>query len=294
MEWPIPVEKIILYSGADFDVLFATWLFSRNISYAKYARIEFVKIGETWKNQKVDSDPSIIHIDTGGGRFDHHGGKEKTASLLMAKELKLDSDPALKNLLSLVESYEKAEKQVFYSPSQIITGWYYKYQRNPRLVVEKALELFDILYGQEKKRIEAESKAEAVVWKECGQYKVAVLDEIPQLRDWAFEAGAAVVVWKSTVNGNPNYGVQVSRSLDVTLTKMVAKLREEEAKARGLDLSDTDLETINELEQMPGWYLHSSHKLVLCGSRKKPLKKNEVSILPFEKILEILCTALQL
>ena len=80
MDWPEPIEKIVLYSGADFDALFATWLFMRNISFAKYAKIEFVKIGETWKNQKVDSDPSIVHIDTGSGRFDHHRGKAKTAS----------------------------------------------------------------------------------------------------------------------------------------------------------------------------------------------------------------------
>ena len=292
MDWPEPIEKIVLYSGADFDALFATWLFMRNISFAKYAKIEFVKIGETWKNQKVDSDPSIVHIDTGSGRFDHHRGKAKTATSLIAKELELENDPALKNLMSLVESYERAEKQPFYAPSQLITGWYYKYNRNPKVVVDRAFELFDVLYGQEQKRVEAESRSNEVAWKECGQYKVAVLNEIPQLRDWAFEAGAAIVVWKNTVGGSPNYGIQVSRSFDnISLVKAVAALRSEEAKVRSLNL-EGNLEAVDELKEMPGWYLHHSYKLILCGSRKKPLKKNEVSLLSFEKILNTVCPSI--
>lgn len=286
MNWPSPIEKIILYSGADFDALFASWLFVRNVAFAKYAKFDFVKIGETWKNEAADSDPAVVHIDTGGGRFDHHGGKNKSATRIMVSELGLEEDPALKKLLLLIEAYENADKMEFYAPSQLITGWYYLYRTNPKLVLERAFEVFDILYGQEKQRVEIEAKSGQVDWRDCQGKKVAVLDEIAQLRDWCFDNGADVVVWKNTNNGVPYFGIQVSRKLDFSLRKVVAALRKAEAGARSVDLGETDLEMIEELEKLPGWYLHHSEKLILCGSRKKPLKKHEVSLLSFDKVVK--------
>ena len=288
MNWPSPIEKIILYSGADFDALFASWLFVRNVAFAKYAKFDFVKIGETWKNQPVDSDPNVVHIDTGGGKFDHHGGKNKSATRIMVTELGLGDDPALKRLLSLIEAYENADKMEFYAPSQLITGWYYLYRTNPKSVLERAFEVFDILYGQEKQRVEIESQSDKVDWREFNGKKVAVLDEIAQLRDWCFDNGADIVVWKNTNNGVPYYGIQVSRKLDFSLGKVVAALRSSEAVARRVELEATDLEVIEELEKLPGWYLHHSGKLILCGSRKKPLKKHEVSLLTFDQIVKII------
>jgi len=286
MNWPSPIEKIVLYSGADFDALFAAWLFVRNVSFAKYAKFDFVKIGETWKNQPVDSDPAIVHIDTGGGKFDHHGGKAKSATRIMVTELGLEDDPALKKLLALIEAYEKADKMEFYAPSQLITGWYYLYRSNPKLVVERSFEVFDILYGQEKQRIEIEEKSDKVEWRKANGKKIAILDEIPQLRDWCFDNGADIVVWKNTNNGVPYYGIQVSRNQDILLNKVVAALRRTEAVARMIDLGDVDIEAIEEIAELPGWYLHHSGKLVLCGSRKKPLKKHEVSQLTFKQIIK--------
>ncbi len=286
MNWPSPIEKIILYSGADFDALFASWLFVRNVAFAKYAKFDFVKIGETWKNEPVDSDSAVVHIDTGGGRFDHHGGKNKSATRIMVAELGLENDPVLKKLLALIEAYENADKMEFYAPSQLITGWYYLYRTNPKLVLERAFEVFDILYGQEKQRIEIEAKSDQVDWRDCNGKKVAVLDEIAQLRDWCFDNGADLVVWKNTNNAVPYYGIQVSRNQDLSLSKVVAALRKAEAAARNVALEGIDLEVIEELESLPGWYLHHSGKLILCGSRKKPLKKHEVSLLPFDEIVK--------
>lgn len=288
MNWPSPIEKIILYSGADFDALFSSWLFVRNVPFAKYAKFDFVKIGETWKNQSVDSDPAVVHIDTGGGKFDHHGGKNKSATRIMVSELGLEDEPALKRLLSLIEAYENADKMEFYAPSQLITGWYYLYRTNPKLVLERAFEVFDILYGQEKQRIGIEAKSSQVDWREIDGKKLAVLDEIAQLRDWCFDNGASVVVWKNTNNGVPYYGVQVSRQEDLSLSKVVAALRRAEAVARNVELGEVNLEMIEEVEKLPGWYLHHSGKLILCGSRKKPLKKHEVSLLSFEQIVKII------
>lgn len=287
MNWPSPIEKIVLYTGADFDALFASWLFVRNVDFAKYAKFDFVKIGETWKNQPVDSDPAVVHIDTGGGKFDHHGGKAKSATRIMVAELKLENEPALKKLLNLIEAYENADKMEFYAPSQLITGWYYLHRTNPKIVLERAFEVFDILYGQEKQRIDIEAQSDKVTWVEAKGEKIAVLDEIANLRDWCFENGAAVVVWKNTNNGTPYYGIQVSRNSEISLDKAVASLRKTEAEVRKVDLKDDNIEAIEELEDLPGWYLHHSKKLILCGSRKKPLKKHEVSQLDFRQIIEV-------
>ncbi len=36
------------------------------------ALLRFVPAGMTLDKRPVDSDPHVIHVDTGGGRFDHH------------------------------------------------------------------------------------------------------------------------------------------------------------------------------------------------------------------------------
>ncbi|MFN3374909.1 MAG: hypothetical protein ACK44M_15270, partial [Chloroflexus sp.] len=70
---------IVGHLAPDLDCLTAIWLLMR-FGPAKDADLQFVPAGRTWRDQPVDSDPHIIHVDTGGGRFDHHQTNDPTLS----------------------------------------------------------------------------------------------------------------------------------------------------------------------------------------------------------------------
>lgn len=45
---------------------------------ASDAELDFVPAGSTWHDPAPDANPQIIHVDTGGGRYDHHQRKSRT------------------------------------------------------------------------------------------------------------------------------------------------------------------------------------------------------------------------
>lgn len=66
-------KTIVTHIHPDLDAIMSVWLLVR-FDQPRYgdARIEFVPAGETYKNQPVDSDNEVVHVDTGKGVFDHH------------------------------------------------------------------------------------------------------------------------------------------------------------------------------------------------------------------------------
>lgn len=70
---------IVTHINPDQDALATVWLTRRyypgfqgdDVTYA------FVPAGETYQKQPVDSNPDIVHVDTGLGLFDHHHIPEK-------------------------------------------------------------------------------------------------------------------------------------------------------------------------------------------------------------------------
>ncbi len=73
-------QKIIVtHISPDFDGIPAIWLLRKFHPEFKSARVELVPAGDnTFGNQPVDSDPDVLHVDVGGGKFDHHKTNEFT------------------------------------------------------------------------------------------------------------------------------------------------------------------------------------------------------------------------
>src|SRR5262249_45969885 len=74
---------IVGHLAPDLDCLTAIWILVR-FAGAADAALHFVPAGATLGQQPADADPHIIHVDTGGGRFDHH---QRAAHDLCAAEL---------------------------------------------------------------------------------------------------------------------------------------------------------------------------------------------------------------
>ncbi|MFA4998590.1 MAG: hypothetical protein WC514_01070, partial [Candidatus Paceibacterota bacterium] len=153
----------------------------------------------------------------------------------------------------------------------------------------RIFELFDIVYGQEKQRVESREKLGRLVeWiKLPNGIKIAVLFGHPALREAAFEAGAAVVVWTQDKGGDKFYtGIQKHRDVDIHLNGVAASIRWAESKERGIDASSWNLQYVGLSEKLP-WFLHDSEALIVNGSRGYPLKENEYTKLKPRQIVAI-------
>src|SRR6185503_13256717 len=99
MEQP---TTIVGHLAPDLDCLTAIWILIR-FGGATNADLQFVPAGATLDGLPVDADPQIVHVDTGGGRYDHH---QRAARNLCAAELVrravAPADAALERLVQQV------------------------------------------------------------------------------------------------------------------------------------------------------------------------------------------------
>lgn len=102
-------KLIVTHIHPDLDAIMSSWLLVRfNQSQFGDAKFEFVPAPHTYKDLPPDNNPNVVHVDVGGGKFDHHkpGGFSTCASLLVWEELialKLvtEDDTALKTLVDI-------------------------------------------------------------------------------------------------------------------------------------------------------------------------------------------------
>lgn len=83
-------KTLVTHIHPDLDAIMSLWLFVR-FDQPRFgdARLVFIPAGETYKNEMVDSDNDVVHVDTGRGVFDHHqpGVKQTCASKLIMDHL---------------------------------------------------------------------------------------------------------------------------------------------------------------------------------------------------------------
>jgi hypothetical protein len=66
------MKKIVTHRNPDLDAAASVWLIKRFLPGWESAQTDFVSAGRTLADQPADSDPEILHVDTGLGRLDHH------------------------------------------------------------------------------------------------------------------------------------------------------------------------------------------------------------------------------
>src|ERR671916_289900 len=96
----------------DLDCLAAIWLL-RRWGGMQEARLRFVPAGETLDGRPADSDPQVVHVDTGGGRFDHHRTNDPTLSAAeLVRRAVAPNDAALGRLIHNVTRIDHAQADV--------------------------------------------------------------------------------------------------------------------------------------------------------------------------------------
>lgn len=73
-------KTIVTHFSPDIDAACAVWLVHRFLKGWENAEVVFVPAGQTLDQKPVDTDETILHVDTGMGAFDHHQSNEETCA----------------------------------------------------------------------------------------------------------------------------------------------------------------------------------------------------------------------
>lgn len=279
------IGKMGVHRFPDDDCWLSIWIAKKFIPKTTNAEVVFVNAGESLPDS--DGDNSILHFDTGGGEYDHHGkGWRKTSSAtILAKKIGVINDPGLRPLLEMVTAVDNIEPLPPTNMHYAINGFPRQYRDtdgtiNWQVVQERVFELFEIVYGQETDRVKSrEALGKYAEWTTLSNgIRVCSLLWHPECREAAFEGGAQVVVWTVSRNSKHFYtGIQAHRQYPLFLDGTAAALRSQENKTR----EEAATENLRSVGRIGAWYLHDSKKLILNGSRTwKPTEEEYTKLTP--------------
>ncbi|MBU0619102.1 hypothetical protein KKD62_02580 [Patescibacteria group bacterium] len=270
---------IVTHVNPDLDALCAVWLLLRFDSQFVDAQIKTVPAGSTLNNQLVDSDPEIVHVDTGGGRFDHH------------------HDPSIKNSASRqVFNYlkssinDKNKRQSLLQLIKVVTEidhfgeCYWPEPTNYRynLIIE---EIFNGLKTKLNRSefldfgLTALDGASAAF---LSQIKAEA--DLIQGQEFKLKQGKCLAV-KTTNDRVLHLGQKKGYVLVVRKDPKSGKIRLAAQPRSGIDLSQA-CQKVKTKDPAATWYLHPSKKLLLNGSAKNPT--HVASKLSLQEIIEII------
>lgn len=262
--------KIIVgHLAPDLDCLAAIWILIR-FGGAAEAELRFVPAGRTLDNLPPDADPTIVHVDTGGGAFDHHHSVDTSLSAaeLVRRSLR-PGDEALARLVDQVTRIDHAEAHagrmpVFFNINDLITGYNALYPNRPHHVAQAMLPNFDAWYEHESRQIRLERAfARRLEFPTQWGLGIAMQSDDGASSKLAYSHGAVLYAYRDRQG---YMGVAAQRRSDVDLEPVYYDLKRVDAKA--------------------DWYLHPNHRLLLCGTPKAPPLRP--STLSLEQLVEVL------
>lgn len=271
---------IVTHIFPDLDAITAAWLLIRFDPEFSETGLEFVPAGSTYQGQAVDSDPTVVHVDTGMGRFDHHQTEVKTcAAELVFKDLlkrKLISEKHQSGLTRLVAqviiqdnfedffSPEPANDRNDLSLAELINNLKISGRLNDKELVYQGLLLLDAALTGFMTKVKAEADiAGGRIFKTIWGNAIALESQNSSLSKLAQKMGYCVVIVKNPKDNFVSIKSQPRQEID--LTKIYRQLLQADPKAT--------------------WFFHQSRHIITNGSRHNPLVTP--SRLELEAIIEI-------
>lgn len=277
------MKTIVTHIGPDLDAITSVWLIKTFLPNWEEAVIGFVPAGTTLNGMPPDSDPSIIHVDTGFGRFDHHQTNEKIcAAMLVYEEIKKfhGEDKALERLTNVVNDVDHFAEVFYPNPTAdywhfqlaaIIDGWRLLYQDDPQRIVLLGMQALDSVYKTIQNRIwaEKELKEKGISFESVWGKTLGIETTNDDVIHLAQKLGYALVIRK-----DPKKSYIRIKSLpvkEIDLTPLYTVLKERDTNAT--------------------WFLHASGHMILNGSTKNPTMKP--TTLTLHEIIDIIKTMKQ-
>lgn len=241
---PTVQMTLVGHLAPDLDCLAALWMLRRWGGYGR-AAVQFVAAGDR------HPDPHAIHVDTGGGLFDHHHTADRglSSAELVRRHVRPD-DWALEHMITAVtaDDHARSNDDGPLRARDLIVGLHARYPAAPEQVLQ-AMELnFDAWYAAALLREEQRRAfAERIEFDTRWGLGVAVEAQSGVASRDAYGMGAVLFAYR---DGHGWMGVAAQAQSAVDLSTVYAQL--------GYIDADAD------------WYLHPNRRLLLCGSPKSP------------------------
>ena len=277
-------QKIIVtHISPDLDGIPAIWLLKKFHPDFSDARVEFVPAGNhTYNNQPVDSDPDVVHVDVGGGKFDHHHTNDFTCAAKLVYEWLVkedyidEKDVAMARLVQVLteldhgwDSYKWADltsDRWEFSLHNLLSGIKKVYPGQTQRLLDFATDGLEAVYALLQSKVVAEREVkEGLKFKTRWGEGVGVITKNDGVMDVGIKGGFALVVRKDPTEGY--------------------------VRITGNNLHKVDLtKAYNEVvrcDKVGHWFLHASKVLLRNGSTRNPtMKATKMSVEEVIKILE--------
>lgn len=274
---------IVTHVNPDQDALSSVWLVRRyypgfageDVSYA------FVPAGQTYEKVKVDSDPNVIHVDTGLGMFDHHQIPEEICAFKRIYEHFLRNDyipvydvASLARMTQVINDYDNFLNVYYpdvtadfhdFTLDQITSGLIHT-KLSDSQKVEWCLPIFDAILQVIKNKIKAEQNIKDGVTFETKLFGNSIMMENSNndSMKYAQKCGFQLVARKDPKQGHIRIVCLPKKEYD--LTPIYQK--------------------VIEYDTVGTWFFHQSKHMLLNGSQVNPTMVP--SPLTTEKLIEIL------
>ncbi|MFC1790551.1 hypothetical protein ACFLZP_03650 [Patescibacteria group bacterium] len=259
------MKKIVTHLNPDLDAISSIWLLKRFLPGWEKAEVGFVPAGRTWEDEAADSDPNVLHVDTGMGMLDHH----QTSDLTCATALTWDyvrqkrrgqpqsplEQEAIGRMVGVVTAVDNArdlgwaevgEDRFSFYLNNIIYGLKRILIKDDELV-EYVLVILDGLLRNLKDKVKAQEKInqEGVEFKTKWGKAVAV------------ETGNEKVLWEAEVAG---YVLVIKYDPDfLQRVKIYARFDSKVNLAKVY-------EEFKKIDPEADWFLHATKRLLLISS----------------------------
>ena len=273
------MKTIVTHLAPDVDAITSVWLLKRFLSGWEEAEIKFVPAGKTLDNEIVDSDPEVLHVDTGMGKLDHHQIAEDTCAakrtleyikkiqnskfkIQRGKKKETKTDEALERMVEVVNDIDHFREVYFPNPTAdyydfgmvaVLDGWKLIYMDQNLRILDLGMLILDGIYKnfQNKVWAEAEIASQGIVFKSKWGKGIAldtVNDEVIRI---ALRRGYIIAIRHDPKKDYVRIKALPESRVDLTLSYNKLKKMDREAT----------------------WYLHVSRKMILNGSIKNPESK---------------------
>jgi hypothetical protein len=260
---------IVSHLSPDLDSCTAVWLLTR-FPYLGYNHVfKFVPVGSKLYISKNKSQQVIIHVDTGGGEFDHHDKSDYVCAASLVAEKYSISTPGINELVAYTLAVDHGK--IFNSDIgrfdilRIIEGLNKILPDKPKEVLEIVLSCLDAIYANLSDAYDAPKYLEdAIYFDTLWGRGAGVISSNSEVRYLAHRQGIKVFVFVDPMYGYRGFMAPGDSKVD--FSSLAAKLKKIEPEA--------------------DWFLHSSKQLLLCGSKKAPNKK--LSSLSLDQMIQFI------
>ncbi len=268
-------KLIVTHQHPDLDAITSVWLLVR-FDQSRYgdAAFAFVPAGTTYKNERVDSDPDVVHTDVGFGHYDHHQpGAPKTCASelvytdLIEQGLVSPTDTALKDIVEHVLQIdhfldcfwpEAGESRFAFSLSEIIPALHRLQVYDNEAVLHMTFGYLDAVYQRLKDTIKGkEAVHEGETFESVWGKTVVVSTGADDVSKIAQKMGYAMVISKDPVKGYLK--IKLRPGTDPNLDALYAKIHTLEPES---------------------WFYHNSGLMLFSGTDKGATREPTKLTLP--------------